>query len=162
MGDRRYQERIIMKKLNSYKNTSVNWAKSQAQIGKLLDQVGIQDVRFTFMQSQNSVICEFNYPGELNNKAVNIGVRIVQPLKESKNQEQEKNRIHRILYNKLKSRFLEIQEGTKEFMHVFMADLVVFDKKGNSSTMAQMILPQYTRGILTGEQKEITMIEHKQ
>ena len=148
-------------KLNSYKMTKVNWGKSQAQIGKLLDQVGIKDVRFTFMQSQQSVICEFNYPSELEGKAVNIGVRIVTKLKESKNQEQEKNRIHRILFNKLKSRFLEIQEDTQEFVKVFMADLIVFDKKGNSSTMSQLILPQYNKGLITGEQKEITMIEDK-
>ena len=147
-----------MKKLNSYKNTSVNWAKSQAQIGKLLNQVGIRDVRFTFMQSQQSIICEFNYPSELEGKAVTMGVRIVTKLKESKNEEQEKNRVHRILFNKLKSRFLEIQEDTQEFVRVFMADLIVFDKKGNSTTMAQVILPQYNKGLITGEQKDILMI----
>lgn len=150
-----------MKKLNNYKNTSVNWVKSQAQIGKLFDQVGIQDVRFTFMQSQKSIICEFNYLSELEGKSVTIGVRIVTKLKENKNEEQEKNRVHRILYNKLKSRFLEIQEDTQEFVKVFMADLIVFDKRGNSSTMAQLILPQYNKGLITGEQKEITMIEQK-
>ena len=147
-----------MKKLNSYKNTSVNWAKSQAQIGKLLDQVGVRDVRFTFMQSQQSIICEFNYPSELEGKAVTMGVRIVTKLKESKDEEQEKNRVHRILFNKLKSRFLEIQEDTQEFVRVFMADLIVFDKKGNSTTMAQVILPQYNKGLITGEQKDILMI----
>lgn len=151
----------MKRRLNAYKNTSVNWAKSQAQIGKLLDQVGIKDVRFTFMNSQKSVICEFNYQGEVENKAVTIGVKIIQKLKESKNEEQEKNCVHRILFNKLKSRFLEIQEGTEEFIKVFMADLIVFDGKGNSSTMYQMIAPQYTKGLLTGEQKEIAMIEHK-
>lgn len=151
-----------MKKLNSYKNTSINWGKSQAQIGKLLDQVGVKDVRFTFMQSQQSIICEFNYPGELDGKPVTIGVRIVDKLKENKNEEQEKNRIHRILFNKLKSRFLEVQEGTKEytevFTKVFMADLIVFDKKGNSTTMSQAILPQYNKGLMSGEQKEILML----
>ena len=150
-----------MKKLNSYKNTSVNWAKSQAQIGKLLDQVGVRDVRFTFMQSQQSIICEFNYPSELEGKAVTMGVRIVTKLKESKDEEQEKNRVHRILFNKLKSRFLEIQEDTQEFVRVFMADLIVFDKKGNSTTMAQVILPQYNKGLITGEQKDILMIGNK-
>lgn len=148
----------MKKRLNSYRNTSVNWTKSQAQIGKLLDQVGVRDVRFTFMQSQQSIICEFNYPSELEGKAVTIGVRIVTKLKDSNNEEQEKNRVHRILFNKLKSRFLEIQEDTEEFVKVFMADLVVFDKKGNSSTMAQLVLPQYNKGLVTGEQKEILML----
>lgn len=152
----------MKRKLNAYKTTLVNWAKSQAQIGKLLDQCGIQDVRFTFMQSQRSIICEFNYPSILEGRSVNIGVRIITKLQDSKNEEQEKNRVHRILFNKLKSRFLEIQEGTEEFVKVFMADLVVFDKQGNSKTMGQMILPQYNKGLISGEQKEILMIEsHK-
>lgn len=148
----------MKKLLNSYKNTSINWAKSQAQIGQLLDNVGVQDVRFTFMQSQKSIICEFNYPATVENKAVNIGVRIVTRLKASKDEEQEKNRVHRILFNKLKSRFLEIQEGTEEFIKIFMADLVIYDKKGNSSTMFQAIEPQYKKGLMSGEQKEILMI----
>ena len=92
----------MRKKLNCYSKTSVNWAKSQAQIGKLLDQVGVQDVRFTFMQSQKTIICEFNYPSDLEGKPVKIGVRIISKLKECKDEEQEKNRIHRILFNKLK------------------------------------------------------------
>lgn len=151
-----------MKKLNSYKSTSVNWAKSQAQIGNLLDQVGIKDVRFTFMQSQKSIICEFNYPSELEGKPVTIGVRVTTKLKDSKNEEQEKNRVHRILFNKLKSRFLEVQEEITEdcqvFSKVFMADIVVYDKKGNSTTLSQAVLPQYNKGLLTGEQKDILMI----
>ena len=36
-----------MKALSSYKNTSVNWAKSQADIGKLLEKNEIKETRFT-------------------------------------------------------------------------------------------------------------------
>lgn len=147
-----------MKKLNYYRKTSVNWAKSQTQIAKLLEDVDVQDVRFTFMQSQKQIICEFNYQSTLESKPVIMGVRTITKLKDVKDLEQEKNRAHRILFNKLKSRFIDIQEGNEEFVKVFMADLVVFDKNGLSKTMSEIVLPQYNKGLITGEQKEILMI----
>lgn len=146
------------KMLKSYKNTSVNWGKSQAQIGKLLDNMGIEDVRFTFMQSQESLICEFNYPDEVNGKTMNIGVRIIIKMPEHKNPEQAKNQVHRALYYYLKSKFEALDFGLIEFMQEFMPHLIVFDKKGQSKTMYQMIEPQYKQGLLSGEQKDIKMI----
>lgn len=151
----------MKKKLNFYRKTSVNWAKSQAQIGKLLDQVGVKDVRFTLLNSEKSVICEFNYPSEMEGKAVNLGVRMIIKIPPLKDEEQSKNQVHRALFNVLKSKFVSMEFGVEEFVQVFMAHLVVFDKNGNSSTLHQMIAPQYTKGILSGEQKNISMIEHK-
>ena len=54
-----------MRTIKVYKQTSVNWGKSQAQITNLLEQQGIQDIRFTFLQSRNELICEFNYPAKI-------------------------------------------------------------------------------------------------
>ena len=147
-----------MKKLRAYKSTSVNWAKSQAQIGKLLDNVGIKDVRFTFMSSQDSVICEFNYPQEIDGKVANIGVRMVIKIPKMKNDEQAKNVVHRALYHTLKAKFVSMEFGIEEFLQVFMAHLVVFDKKGNSSTMYQLVAPQYYKGLAKGEQGDIKML----
>lgn len=146
------------RKLKSYQKTSVNWAKSQAQIGKLLDSVGINDVRFTFMQSQQSLICEFNYPEEVNGKPMNIGVRIIIRIPEHKDPEQAKNQIHRALYYYLKSKFEALDFGLIEFMQEFMPHLIVFDKKGHTQTMYQMIAPQYQKGLLSGEQKDIKLL----
>ena len=151
-----------MSKISSYKSTSVNWAKSQAQIGKLLDKVGIKDVRFTFMQSQKSVICEFNYPSHLEGKAVNLGVRMIVKIPENKDDEKAKNQVHRALYHTLKAKFVSMEFGIEEFIQVFMAHLAVFDKNGQSSTLGQLITPQYNKGLISGEQKEITMIDYKQ
>ena len=141
----------------AYKNTQVNWAKSQAQIGKLLDERKIKDVRFTFLQSQNSLICEFNYPTKIEGKEVNIGVRILVPIKD--NTEQSRNQIHRALFYYLKTKFEALDFGLVEFIQEFMPHLIVFDKQGNSKTLYQVISPQYNKGVITGQQGEIKMIE---
>ena len=149
---------MVNKKLKSYKSTAVNWAKSQAQIGKLLDAVGISDVRFTFMQSQQSLICEFNYPDKVDDKTMNIGVRIIIRIPDHKDPEQAKNQIHRALYYYLKSKFEALDFGLIEFMQEFMPHLIVFDKKGHTQTMYQMIAPQYQQGLISGTQKDIKLL----
>ena len=146
-----------MKTVKAYKQTQVNWGKSQAQITKLLDQQGIIDVRFTFLQSQNSLICEFNYPTKIDDKDVSIGVRILLPIQ--RENEKAKNQIHRALFYYLKTKFEALNFGLVEFIQEFMPHLVVFDKKGQSKTLYQIISPQYKRGMVTGKQKEITMLE---
>lgn len=148
-------------KLNSYKSTGVNWAKSQAQIGKLLDKVGIKDVRFTFMQSQESVICEFNFPTEIEGKAINIGVRIIVKVPPTKDIEQGKNQVHRALFYYLKTKFEALDFGLVEFVQEFMPHLVIFDKKGSSSTLYQVIAPQYNKGLITGQQGDIKMLPYE-
>jgi len=73
-----------MRTIKAYQQTSVHWGKSQANISKLLTQYGIQDTRFTFLQSRNEIICEFNFPTKIEEKDVNIGVRILLPIPKSK------------------------------------------------------------------------------
>lgn len=148
----------MKKELNSYKNTSVNWAKSQGEIGKLLDKVGIKDVRFTFMSSQDSVICEFNYLTEIDKKSVSIGVRILLPLKSNGDQEQSKNRVHRALYYYLKTKFEALEFGLVEFVQEFMPHLVITDKSGQTKTLYEIIAPQYNKGLITGQQGDIKML----
>ena len=91
----------MIRTVKSYKQTSVNWGKSQAQITKLLEQQGIQDIRFTFLQSQKTLICEFNYPTKVENNNVNVAVRIILPI--PKDDEQARNQIHRALFYYLKT-----------------------------------------------------------
>lgn len=140
----------------AYKNTKVNWAKSQGMIGKLLDSRGIQDVRFTFMQSKSQLICEFNYPTLLDKKDVVVGIRIVVPIPDET--EQTKNQIHRALFYYLKSKFEALDFGLVEFIQEFMAHIVISDKIGNTKTMYQAIIPQYTKGLITGNQGELKML----
>jgi len=148
-----------MKILKSYKQTKVDWAKSQVQITKLLEVQGIQDIRFTFLQSRNELICEFNYPTKIENKDINVGVRILLPIPD--NSEQAKRQIHRALFYYLKSKFEALNFKLVEFIQEFMPHLVIFDKQGNSRTLYQIISPQYKQGLISVNQGEIKMIEER-
>ncbi|MFA5154189.1 MAG: hypothetical protein WC554_16685 [Clostridia bacterium] len=147
-----------MRTVKAYKHTAVNWGKSQAQITKILEQQGVQDVRFTFLQTQNTLICEFNYPTKIENKDVNVGVRIVLPI--PANDDRAKDQIHRALFYYLKTKFEALNFGLVEFIQEFMPHLIVFDK-GVSKTMFQVIQPQYQKGLISGQQGEIKMLESK-
>lgn len=150
-----------MKTVKAYKQTQVNWGKSQAQICKLLEEQGIQDTRFSFLQSKNELICEFNYPTKFDNKEAVVGIRIIWPMLQNRDLEKAKNQTHRALFYYLKSKFVALNYGVTEIIKEFMAHLVVLDKQGNSRTLYQIISPQYQKALITGEQGEIKMIEQK-
>lgn len=148
----------------AYKGTSVNWAKSQAQIGKLLNSRGIYENRFTNLQDK--FVLEFKV-AESKKVLFRIGVekgimvRIVIPfaqISDDAKREKELNRLHRVLFHQLKAKFVFLEEGISEFMEEFMAHLVIIDKNGNSTTMGQALLPQYKKSIESGEQKPFNLL----
>ena len=141
----------------AYKNTSVNWAKSQTAIVKLLTDRGIYQTRFTNLEDK--FVAEFLAPQD---KGKPVGVRVIVPVRYSgqdeKKKQQELNRMHRVLFYHLKSKFVAIDSGLTEFMEEFMPHLIIMDKKGNSSTMGQVLLPQYQKSVESGEQKEFRLL----
>ena len=135
---------------SAYKNTQVNWAKSQQSIMKILTDVGIEQIRFTNLPDRH--VLEFVNKEE--NK-IPKGVRMVTPLvsKVADNPEKrnkELNVIHRILFNHLKAKFVAIASGLTEFEQEFMAHLIITDKQGNSSTLGEQMLPQYNKHLKDG------------
>ena len=152
-----------MKNINwakkAYKSTQVNWAKTQAQIYKMLGELGIYEIRFTNLR--NKFALEFLVQIEEGQKP--RGVRIVVPIKyqgeDEKEREKELNIIHRILFNHLKAKFVSIQTGLTEFEKEFMAHLIITDKTGNSTTMGEMLLPQYRKGIEEGKNQDFKLLE---
>lgn len=135
---------------NAYKQTSVNWAKSQQSIMKILGDVGIEQIRFTNLPDRHVLEFVSREKGR-----VPRGVRIVTPLisKVSDNPEKrnkELNIIHRILFNHLKAKFIAIASGLTEFEQEFMAHLIITDKQGNSTTLGEQMLPQYNKHIEKG------------
>jgi hypothetical protein len=63
------------------------------------------------------------------------------------------------LFYHLKAKFLAIDSGLTEFMEEFMPHLVIMDKRGNSTTLGQTLLPQYKDSIDKGEQKDFKLLE---
>lgn len=143
--------------MNAYKNTEVHWSKSQTGIVKLLTIRSIHESRFTNLEDRFAL--EFRVVE--NGISKPLAVRIVVPFQTQKNdkgREQELNRLHRVLFYHLKAKFTAIESGLTEFMEEFMPHLVIMDKQGNSTTMGQALLPQYKKGIESGEQKEFKLL----
>lgn len=133
---------------SAYKTTSVYWGKSQSQIMTMLDQVGINQIRFTSMPDR--FVLEFM--AQLDERSIPRAVRIVIPLRTKTTDAPDKrnrelNTIHRILLNHLKAKFIAIGNGLTEFEQEFMSHLVVTDKSGRSTTMGEMLLPQYEKSL---------------
>ena len=142
----------------AYKSTDVHWAKSQAKIMDMLADVGIHEVRFTSMSDR--FVLEFMVKWQDN--AVPRGVRIVTPIHtpsegDAKVRNKELNIIHRILLNHLKAKFIAIGRGLTEFEQEFMSHLIVTDKSGNSTTMGEMLLPQYRKNLEGGETPQFNL-----
>lgn len=72
--------------------------------------------------------------------------------------QQELNFAHRVLFHRLKEKFVGIDNNLTELMKEFMADLVIMDKNGNSSTLGQVVLPQYQKNLESGEQGEFKLL----
>lgn len=144
--------------MTAYKNTSVNWSKSQTQIVKLLTQRGIYQTRFTNLEEKFAI--EFLAPQKNGEKP--IGVRILVPVGYSGDnqdkREKELNRLHRVLFYHIKAKFVAIDSGLTEFMEEFMPHLIIMDKKGNSTTLGQAMLPQYKESLDSGEQKDFKLL----
>lgn len=145
---------MIMTKLkwvqSAYKTTQVHWGKTQSQILKMLEDIGIEQTRFTSLQDR--FILEFM--AKIDEKSVPRAIRIVIPVFTSTSADpikrnRELNVIHRILLNHLKAKFIAIGNGLTEFESEFMAHLVITDKDGNSSTLGEKMLPEY-KGYLEG------------
>ncbi|MES2408968.1 MAG: hypothetical protein V4509_01540 [Patescibacteria group bacterium] len=150
--------------MKAYKGTSVNWSKSQTQITKLLNSLGIYESRFTNLADKFAL--EFRV-SESKKVLFKIGVekgvsiRIVVPFQnfsDNKKREKELNALHRVLFYHIKAKFVAIESGLTEFMEEFMPHLVIMDKSGNSSTLGQQLLPKYKQSIESGDQKGLDLL----
>lgn len=133
---------------NAYKSTDVHWAKSQTKIIEMLNQLGIQQIRFTSLDDRH--ILEFM--AKFDERSIPKAVRIITPLRVASDADpvkrnKELNIIHRILLNHLKAKFVAIGNGLTEFEQEFMSHLVITDKSGKSTTMGEMLLPQYHKNL---------------
>ena len=141
-----------------YKNTQVSWSKSQEQIIKLMVKAGIEDVRFTLMRSRHELICEFTRPTEHNGKTFPIGVRIVIPDVNEKNE----NRLHRVLFWYLKSKLEILEADFIEFLEEFFPHVVIFDKEGMTRTIYEMLAPKYKELMSEGKAPQLMLPETTQ
>lgn len=142
---------------NAFKGTDVHWSRTQAEIHKLLNQLGILEVRFT--NKADKFALEFIVDLEEGGKP--RAIRIVTPLVETDENRREKelNIAHRMLLSHIKAKFIAVGRGLFEFEREFMAHLVITDKNGGSTTMAEALLPQYRQRLESGNGNELKLLE---
>ncbi len=143
---------------DAYRGTDIPWARSQGEIYKMLNELGIYDIRFTNLKEKFALefLVELN-PGEKPRV-----VRIISPIKDTGDSEDKRTRelniTHRMLVAHIKAKFVAIGRGLTEFEQEFMAHLVITDNNGNSRTMGEALLPQYRESIENGENKEFKLL----
>jgi hypothetical protein len=142
---------------NAYKSTDVHWSKSQTVIHKMLNELGVFDVRFTNLKDKFAL--EFLITvTEGKPRAVRIVVPVVYNGDVEEKRQKELNTLHRILVAHLKAKFIAIGRGLTEFEEEFMSHLVITDKFGNSKTMGEALLPQYRDNLESGENKDFRLL----
>ncbi len=151
-----------MKKPNwikqAYRGTVVNWAKTQAQIYKILGEMGIYQIRFTNIKDKFALEFLIEVSEEQKPRAIRIIVPLAYSGNDESKRQKELNIIHRILFNHLKAKFIAIASGLTEFEQEFMAHLIITDKQGNSTTIGEALLPQYKNQIESGENKDFKLL----
>jgi len=160
----------MLQQVKAYNNTSVNWAKSQAHIMKLLEDRGIEDIRFTslsyntmaragfeMMEDTYAIVLEFFKTTEVaDGVGGKIPIKIIIP--NLSKDERKKNQAYRIFFWYLKTKFEAVDTGLVEFEQEFMPHIAL--GKGNPlgnmwQAFKANILPQ----IQSGESADINLIE---
>ncbi len=156
--------------VKSYKNTSINWAKSQAQIMRLLEEKGIKETRFTnisyetavrggmeMQENTSAIMLEFFKPITLSSGVGGtVPVRIIIP--NVPEEDRRKNQAYRIFYWYLKTKFEAIDTGLIEFEQEFMPHIALGKGKGVGNVW-QMFKEKMLPRILKGEVSDISLLE---
>ena len=139
-------------KSKAYKNTKVDYIKTQIQIGKLLENNGIVEKQFTDSLEQEKTQIVFIKPLDFEGKKIKMGVKIIIPNVVDKN----RNQLYRALFYYLKAKFESlsfgfVEEYNEAFVKEFMPYLVV-DRQGR--TTSDLILPKLSDKFLESKEGE--------
>jgi len=142
-------------KSKAYKNTKVDYVKSQVCISKLLNQNGIKDVQHSSFQDRAQIV--FIKELKVEDKMMKVGVKISVPEVSDKN----KNQLYRALFYYLKAKFESltfgfVEEYNEAFVKEFMPYLIA-DKQGR--TVADIVLPKLGKAIEYTKQGEQLYLE---
>lgn len=158
--------------VQAYKNTSIDWSKSQAQIMKLLEEKDIKETRFTnisyetaqraglAMQGKNTcaIMLEFFKPIQLGDGvAGTIPIKIIIP-NISTDDERKKNQAYRIFFWYLKTKFEAVETGLIEFEQEFMPHIALGKGEGIGNVwqaFKKKMLPR----IISGESADVNLLE---
>ena len=127
----------------AYKNTHVDADYTQIQITKMLEQLGITNIRITREGTDYSIEFIVRMRHDENPRKIRMTVPFNTELGEDEmSEEQRKNAIFRVLYWQLKSKFVSVQNNLKELEEEFLADLVI-SHNGREVRLGDIITPRY-------------------
>ena len=67
------------------------------------------------------------------------------------------NRLHRVLFHHLQSKFVAIAAGLSDFDEEFMPHLVLADQHGHARTLGEALLPAYRQAIDRGDKPDFQL-----
>ena len=155
--------------IKSYKNTNVNWVRSQAEIMKLLEVREIHETRFTnisyetalragleITKDTTAIMLEFFKPITIaDGVGGTIPIRIIIP--NIPDDEKKRNQAYRIFFWYLKTKFEAVDTGLIEFEQEFMPHIAL--GKGNGvGTMWQSFKEKMLPKIISGEHSDISLL----
>ena len=160
----------MLKDIKNYKNTSIDWTKSQGEIIKLLEKRGINETRFTNLSYETmkkagvnmgedtcAVMLEFMKPIKLDGGIGGIlPIKIIIP--NIPNNEKLKRQAYRIFWHYLKNKFIGIDAGLIEFEQEFMPHIAI-GKGSGVGTMWQAFKNKMLPQIISGEKSDIKLLE---
>ena len=149
--------KIKVWKSKAYRNTKVDFIKSQQQINGLLEKNGVSERQFTDSIEEGKSQIVFLKPLEFEGKQFKIGVKITIP----NVSEKTRNQLYRALFYYLKAKFESltfgfVEEYNEAFVKEFMPYLIT-DKAGR--TVADLILPKYADVLPNVKQGETVYLE---
>lgn len=158
-------------RVENYRNTTVNWGKTQADIMKMLNKRGINDIQFTNISRETmarnglemkpntyAIVLVFQKPERMPDGTTgNIPVRILIPnIRQDDNR--SLNQFYRLLFWYLKSKFEAIDTGLVEFAEEFMAHLQITSSKGFVGRLWDNFKGNYYAAIGRGEQGNANLL----
>jgi hypothetical protein len=155
---------MSIESVTSYKNTSVNWMRTQAQLTQLLEQQEVKDIRFTniswetaerggVLMEKNTyaIMIEFFRLTKLETGLTGkVPVRIIIPNVPT-DDDKLRNQMYRLLFWYIKSKFEAVATGLVDFEQEFLPHLMIKDKSGFVGTVWQMMKKPYENLISSGE-----------
>jgi len=160
----------MIKDIPNFKNTKIDWGRSQSDIIKLLEKRGIVETRFTnisyetaikagmkMMENTSAIMLEFMKPitqqdgtnGILPIKMIIPNIPIDEKLR---------RQAYRIFWHYLKNKFIGIDSGLIEFEQEFMPHIAI-GKGDATGTMWNVFEKKMLPKIISGESSNINLLE---
>ena len=146
-------------KSEAYKNTTVDYVKSQSSINKILNENGIKEIQHS--QGHDKIQIVFIKELKVEAKVMNVGVKIQVPMPLEKN----KNQLYRALFYYLKAKFESLTLGfVEEYNEAFVKEFmpyIIADKQGR--TIADIVLPKLGKATgYTKQGEQLYLEEHNE